>query len=71
MTKIKGKTYKEYMVGKSDKELYTEWLQLEDMISNTGCFGCRDLTMQDRIGAELGRRGYEINEFGKFVAIDL
>jgi len=38
---------------------------LNDAINN-GDFGCRKLIRQDRIGAELGRRGYEVDENGEF-----
>jgi hypothetical protein len=55
---------------RTTKGLMADYIGLNDAIENTGCFNCRDLRMEDWIGAELYKRGYEVNDCGKIVERD-
>jgi len=56
---------------RTTKELMGEYIGLNDAIENTGCFNCRDLKLAGWIGAELFKRGYEMNDYGKIVLMDI
>jgi len=55
----------------STKALKKQYLELDDMINNVGCYSVRDLVLMEAMGEELYNRGVEVAKKAYFVEEDL